>query len=176
MKSIANYISASRILLCLALIFTEPLSIAFFVIYILCGISDILDGYIARKTNTISELGGKLDSIADLIMVMVLMILLYPMINPTLKIIFWIAVIAMIKVISIMVVFIKYKTFEILHTYGNKFTGLFLFALPISLIWVQSNIMMYILCIIASISAIEELLINISSNELRTNKKSIFSK
>lgn len=174
MKFIANYISISRILLSLALIFTKPLSIDFFVIYILCGVSDILDGYIARKTNTISELGGKLDSVGDLIMVMVLMILLYPIINPTLKIILWISIIAIIKVISIMVVFIKYKTFEILHTYGNKFTGLMLFAFPVSIVWVQSDITMYIICMIASISAIEELLINLLSNELRINKKSIF--
>lgn len=176
MKFIANYISGSRMFLSLALILTKPLSITFFVIYILCGVSDILDGYIARKTNTISEFGGKLDSIADLIMVMVLMIVLYSIINPTLQIIVWIAIIGIIKVVSIMVVFIKYKTFEILHTYGNKFTGLILFTFPLSLIFVQSDVMMYIICVVASISAIEELLINLSSNKLLINRKSIFLK
>lgn len=67
MKSIANYISISRILLVLALIFIEPLSTTFYIIYFISGISDILDGFIARKYNVTSTLGEKLDSIADLI-------------------------------------------------------------------------------------------------------------
>lgn len=67
MKSIANYISISRILLVLTLIFIEPLSTTFYIIYFISGISDILDGFIARKYNVTSTLGEKLDSIADLI-------------------------------------------------------------------------------------------------------------
>ena len=51
------------------------------------NVSDDLDGYIARKTETASKLGEKLDSVADLIMVVVLTIVLYPIINPTVQII-----------------------------------------------------------------------------------------
>ena len=36
-----------------------------FVLFIICGISDDLDGYIARKYNMKSSLGAKLDNIAD---------------------------------------------------------------------------------------------------------------
>lgn len=176
MKSIANYISIARIFLALTLALVKPLSIGFLTIYLLCGISDALDGYIARKTDTASELGGKLDSIADLILVVVLVIALYPIINPTVQIIVWIVIIGIIRAVSMMVVFLKYKTFEILHTYGNKATGLVLFAFPLSLAFVQSDVLMYIICVVASISAIEELFIHLSSNELRTNRKSIFVK
>ena len=176
MKSIANYISISRIFLALSLALTKPLSIAFFGIYLVCGISDVFDGYIARKTNTASKLGEKLDSVADLIMVMVLMIVLYPIINLTVKIIVWIVLIGIIRAVSMMVVFVKYKTFGILHTYGNKITGVVLFAFPLSLAFVQPNVLMYLVCVVASISAIEELFIQLSSNELRPNTKSIFAK
>lgn len=75
-----------------------------------------------------------------------------------------------------MVVFVKYKTFGILHTYGNKITGVVLFAFPLSLVFVQPDVLMYIICVVASISAIEELFIHLSSNELLANKKSIFTK
>jgi len=175
-KSIANYISITRIILALTLALAKPLSIAFISIYLLCGISDVLDGYIARRTDTVSKLGGKLDSIADLIMVVVVMIVLYPLINLTDQIIVWIVIIGIIRVVSMMVVFVKYRTFEILHTYGNKITGLILFAYPLLFAFVQLDALMYIICVVASISAIEELLIHLSSNELRTNKKSIFAK
>lgn len=176
MKSIANYISILRIVLSLTLAFVKPLSIVFFVIYLVCGISDFFDGYIARKTNTASKLGEKLDSIADLIMDVVLLIVLYPIINPTVPIIVWVIIIGIIRAVSIIVVFVKYKTFGMLHTYGNKFTGLLLFVFPLSLAFVQLDIMVYIICVVASISAIEELFIDLSSNELQANKKSIFIK
>lgn len=176
MKSIANYVSIARIFLALTLFLVKPLSIAFVAIYLVCGISDVFDGYIARKTGTTSKLGEKLDSIADFIMVVVLMIVIYPIINLTGYIIIWIIIIGIIRALSMMVVFVKYKTFGILHTYGNKITGLVLFALPISLSFVISNVFMYIICVVASISAIEELVIHLSSNELQINKKSIFSK
>ena len=176
MKSIANYISSARIFLVLTLAFVKPLSIAFLAIYILCGISDVFDGYIARKTYTTSRLGEKLDSIADLIMVVVLMIVLYPIINITVQIIVWIVIIAIVRVVSIIVVFVKYKTIGILHTYGNKITGLVLFAFPLLLAFAESDVLMCIICVVASISAIEELFIHLSSNKFRANRKSIFVK
>lgn len=176
MKSVANYISITRIFLSFILALTKPLSISFIVIYLFCGISDVFDGYIARKTNTTSKLGEKLDSIADLIMVVVLMILLYPIINLTTQIIVWMVIIGIIRAISIIVVYVKYKTFGILHTYGNKITGLLLFMFPLSLALVQSDVLMYVICLVASISALEELLIHLVSNELKSNKKSIFEK
>lgn len=181
MKSIANCISISRIFLSLMLVMVKPLGVTFVVIYIICGISDIFDGYIARSTNTTSKSGEKLDSIADLIMLVILIIVLYPIINliinPTVQIIVWIVIIGIIRAISMIVVFIKYKTFGILHTYGNKITGIVLFVfLPLSLIFDQSNVLLYIICVVASISAIEELFIHILSNEFIANKKSILLK
>lgn len=176
MKSIANYISILRMFLALTLAFAKPLSIGFFAIYLICGISDVYDGYIARKTNTVSKFGDNLDSVADLIMIVILMIVLYSIINPTIKIIVWIVIIGIIRTVSMIVVFVKYKTFEMLHTYGNKITGLVLFAFPLSLAFVQSDVLMYMICVVASISAIEELFIHLWSNKLRINKKSIFTK
>jgi CDP-diacylglycerol--glycerol-3-phosphate 3-phosphatidyltransferase len=175
-KSIANYISIARIVLVLVLIFIKPLSIEFLTIYFICGISDIVDGYMARKTNTASKLGEKLDSAADLIMIFVLIIMLYPIINPTVQIVYCIIIIGVIRVTSIMVVFVKYKTFGILHTYGNKITGLILFVFPFLLAIINSVILMYILCMVASISALEDLVINLLSNEWQANKKSILTK
>jgi CDP-diacylglycerol--glycerol-3-phosphate 3-phosphatidyltransferase len=171
MKWIANVISIARIFLILTLFLIRPLSVGFFVIYIICGISDMLDGYVARKLGTQSKFGEKLDSAADLIMVTVLIIILYPIINMPLTITYWIVGIVIIRILSMIIVFIKYKTFGILHTIGNKVTGLMLFLFPII---IQSEVLIYLLCITASISAIEELFIHILSKEFNGNQKSIF--
>jgi len=171
LKSIANYISLVRIFLVLTLIFIRPLSIEFYVIYLLCGISDMLDGYIARKLGIESKFGEKLDSIADLIMVVVLVIILYPIIDIHILVSYCTLGIAMIRISSMIIVFIKYKTFGILHTIGNKITGFMLFLFPLL---PQSEVLIFLLCMAGSISAIEELIIHISSKEFDGNRKSIF--
>lgn len=176
MKYIANCISIVRIFFSLGLILVKPLSTAFLIIYIICGITDALDGYIARKTSTTSRIGEKLDSIADFIMVMMLIISLYPVINITVKIIIWIAIIAVIRCASIIIAFVKYKTLGMIHTYANKFTGFLIFIFPILFTFVKIYIFIYIICVVATVSAVEELLIQILSNEFQANRKSIYKK
>lgn len=64
-KQTANIITGFRIV---GSIFLLPLSVftlEFYIVYLLCGLSDMIDGTIARKTDSVSELGSKLDTIAD---------------------------------------------------------------------------------------------------------------
>lgn len=135
-----------------------------------------MDGFIARKTVTTSILGAKLDSMADMIMTGVVLFVLYPIVNPTNETVIWIISIAIIRLASMVIALKKYKTFASLHTYGNKITGIVLFIFPILLPYVHTTVLMYIICAVASISAIEELLIQLSSSQLNLNKQSIFEK
>ena len=173
-KSLANWVSITRILLALSLTLVKPLGLWFNLIYVACGISDVLDGYIARKTRTESRLGAKLDSLADLVMVAVLVMLLYPVIDLPAPIVLWILFIAIIRATSLVVVFLKFRTFEILHTYGNKITGMLLFTYPLSLSFSRADYLMELICAVASISAMEELVIHLWSKKLATGRKSIF--
>jgi len=176
MKAIPNYISICRIILSLILVFVKPLSTAFYVIYIMCGFSDMIDGFVARKTGTTSRLGEKLDSIADMTMVGVLIIILYPIVNPTTEALIWIILIGGIRLASMVIGLKKYKTFVSLHTYANKLTGLVLFLFPLLLLFFHSTVIIYIICFVASLSAIEELIIQMTSRELQINRPSIFIK
>ncbi len=106
----------------------------------------------------------------------VLLLLIYPILNPTTKIIIWIILIGMIRLSSMFVAMKKYKTFASIHTYGNKIAGIILFLFPILIPYVNTTILMYITCVVASISAIEELIIQLTSNKLELNKQSIFVK
>lgn len=176
MRTIPNWISLSRVILSIVLIFIKPLSIAFYAIYIICGFSDIIDGFIARKTGSTSKLGAKLDSIADFIMVAVLLVVLYPIINLTNKMVIWVILIGIIRLASMFIALKKYKTFAFIHTYGNKFTGIALFIFPLFLPFIDTTVLIYIICVVASVSAIEEFIIQLTSNELHVNRHSIFSK
>lgn len=142
----------------------------------MCGISDVLDGYIARRIKASSKFGQVLDSIADLIFITIVLLILIPIINLPLWIIYWIAIIAIIRLISIIIGFIKYQQLAFLHTYANKATGLILLFFPFLLLAFGKEITATIICSIASISAAEELLINLTSKTLYRDIGSIFSK
>jgi len=141
----------------------------------MCSISDIMDGYVARKTNTVSKSGAILDSIADFILIVVMLILFIPILSLERWQIYWILIIAFIKCVSLLTGFIKYRALSFLHTYANKITGLILFCFPFLYHTVDLTITAIIICSIASISALEELVINITSRELNRDVKGLFT-
>ena len=131
MKKTANYITAGRIGLALALLFIQPLTVPFYAVYILCGLSDMADGFIARKTHTESVFGAKLDSIADFVFVITALVRILPVINIPMWLIMWIGLIMLIKFANILVGYICQKKLVMLHTTANKITGFMLFILPL---------------------------------------------
>ncbi len=176
MFTIPNMLSFIRLILSFGLLMIRPFSVNFYIIFIICVITDILDGYIARKTNNMTTFGEKLDSLADFSLVIILICRVFPIIETPYWLILWISLIGGIRIISMLIVYFKFKTLGILHTYLNKFTG-FLLLLGIFLIpVVHINILGIILCVFGTISAIEELIIHLSSKAYESELKSIFLK
>ena len=58
-KHLANIVTASRIMVSIVLLFFDATSLPFYITYLLCGFSDMIDGTIARKTNSVSDFGSK---------------------------------------------------------------------------------------------------------------------
>ncbi|MDO5849588.1 MAG: CDP-alcohol phosphatidyltransferase family protein [Methanobacteriaceae archaeon] len=177
MKNLANYVSISRILLSLSLLFTSPLSLEFCIIYVICALSDILDGYLAKKYGS-TKIGPKLDSIADAIFFLSMLIVLYPILNIGYFVLISILAIILIKILSITIGFIKFKQFALIHTYLNKSIGFLIILLPLWLLIIKSTGIILnvvnILCVIAIIAAIEELAIIIFSKTLDLDLKTVF--
>ena len=156
MKNIANYISISRIIMSILLLITKTLTIPFVIIYVYCGVSDMADGYIARKSNSTSEFGKRMDSIADIIFVIISLIKILPVLDLSNIIIIWVIIIAFIKICNIICAYIYYKKLVLPHTIANKITGFILFIAPLILVNVNLIIFEIIICIIATFSAIQE--------------------
>ncbi|HWS43979.1 MAG TPA: CDP-alcohol phosphatidyltransferase family protein [Pseudoflavonifractor sp.] len=175
-KNVPNYITVIRVFASACLLLVKPFSVLFFFFYFTCGISDVLDGYIARKMDVSSKFGQILDSISDLIFIGIVLFILIPVIDLPLWIIYWIAVIAVIRLISIMIGLIRYHQLAFLHTYANKATGIILFFFPFLFFVLGKEVAAIIICCIASISAAEELFINLTSKNLHRDRGSIFSK
>lgn len=176
MKNLANYISISRIILSSFLLFTEPLSLGFFIIFIFCGISDILDGYVARNYGLKSDFGAILDSFADIVFCSCFLLSLLSILNLSYLMILWLICIFLIKLISLAVGFKKFNQFPFIHTYLNKITGAFLILLPFILLLSNSNLILVILFMMATFAALEEMLIIITNKNLNLDCKSIFEK
>jgi len=159
-----------------SLLLIEPLTVIFYAIYLLCGVSDIVDGYIARKTNTVSKAGAALDSVADLILVIVMLVIFIPLFSWGLWLLCWIAIIAIIRFVSLGIGIAKRHGVMFLHTYANKATGIALFCSPLLFNAVGFTTIVIIMCCIASISSVEELLINLYKKDVTPNIRGLFIK
>ena len=81
MKQIANVLTGCRILGSILLLFFPAFSLGFYVTYLLCGLSDMVDGTIARRTNSVSRFGSQLDTVADMVFMMAALIKFLPLIH-----------------------------------------------------------------------------------------------
>lgn len=152
----ANIITYCRILCSVFMMFFHMPSTSFFIFYILCGLSDVLDGIIARKTNTASDFGARLDTIADVIFATVLLIKLLSGIVVPIWLWIWIIIIVGIKIANILLGFISTKRLIAEHTLLNKVTGVLLFLLPLVSFWVDFKYSAMVVCVVATVSAIQE--------------------
>ena len=155
-KHIANILTGCRIFGSILLLFFPAFSLDFYITYLLCGFSDMVDGTIARKTNSTSKFGSQLDTIADLIFVVVSLFKLLPAIHIPQWLWIWGGVIAVIKISNIIWGYVSKKQFISLHTIMNKVTGILLFLLPLTIPFLELNYITIAVCSIATLSAIQE--------------------
>ena len=140
-----------------ALPFVQSSPTVFWTLYLLCGLSDVLDGAVARSTGTVSRLGEKLDTIADIIFVAVWMLLFIPAIDVGRWLWIWTGVIALIKVVNVISGLAMKKGFVAKHTPANKATGLLLFLLPMVILLEVIKVPYIVLvCLLATFAAIQE--------------------
>ena len=140
-----------------ALPFVQSSPAVFWTLYLLCGFSDVLDGAVARSTGTVSRLGERLDTIADIIFVAVWMLLFIPTVNVGNWLWIWTGVIALIKVVNVISGLAMKKGFVAKHTPANKATGILLFLLPMVILLEVIKVPYIVLvCLLATFAAIQE--------------------
>ena len=166
-KYIANILTGFRILGSILLLFFPAFSVGFYIIYLFCGFSDMIDGTIARKTNSTSEFGAKIDTVADLLFVAASIIRLLPAIHIPGWLWIWGGGIAVIKISNIILGYASKKQLISLHSVMNKITGLLLFLLPLTLSFIEVKYSSVAVCSIATFAAIQEGVYVIADSECR---------
>ena len=152
----ANIITLIRILCSIAILFCPVFSVAFYTLYIAAGVSDMMDGWVARKTHTTSALGAKLDTVADFVFVVVCLVKLLPVIEIPIWLYVWIGVIAVVKIINIVSGYVVQKQFVAVHSVMNKVTGILLFILPLTFSFIDLRYSATVVCLVATFAAIQE--------------------
>ena len=152
----ANTITFFRIAAGIVLLFCPVFSPAFYTLYIAAGLSDMLDGFVARQTDTVSILGARLDTMADFVLVVVCLIKLLPVLHIPAWLYGWIGIIALIKAVNIVSGFAVQKRFVPVHSVMNKATGALLFLLPLTIPVVPLKYSAIVVCAAATFAAIQE--------------------
>ena len=101
MKHIPNILSASRIALCLPLLLVDAMTVPFWILYLIAGLTDILDGFLARRWGVESKFGARLDSFADFVFVLAVGYKLFPWMKLPTVLWMMIGFIAMVKIANV---------------------------------------------------------------------------
>ena len=173
--TLPNFFTALRMAGTVWLLFLRPLSGAFFAVYTLSGVSDVVDGWLARRTHSTSELGARLDSAADLMYYGVMVVKLLPELWASLpKWLWWCAAFVLtLRAAAYAVAAGKYRRFASLLTYLNKLTGFFVFFLPY---FMGHFLTPYcaLLAVVGAASSGEELAIHLREPVYDPSRKSLF--
>ena len=154
MSRLPNILSLFRIVGGITLLLCDVVGTTFWMLYSLCGLSDIADGWLARKLKYETKTGALLDSLADIVFVACCCWKLIPILTFPKWLWMWGIVIVAIKVINQISASVIYKKFVFPHTIANKVTGFLLFlAAPIAL-W--SIIPIAVVAGVATFAAVQE--------------------
>ena len=155
----ANVITILRIMCALGLLVCPTFSTWFYVLYILGGLSDMLDGIVARHLGTESKFGAQLDTIADIVFFGMVITKVIQLISLPVWVILWIIGIAVMKAINILIGLATSQRFVPEHTMLNKISGVLVFTIPICMDHLpkQPTIVWIILtCGVATLAAVQE--------------------
>ena len=154
MKPWPNVISILRIAGSIGLLFCDVKGWPFWTLYVLCGLSDIVDGWLARKLHAESRTGALLDSVADILFVVCCAVRLLPAVEIPVWLWIWGGVIVFIKIVNQISALVVCKRFSFPHTLANKLTGLLLFLAAPAMFW--SVIPLAIVAALATFAAVQE--------------------
>ena len=153
---VANSITVGRLLLSLFLLGVPACTPVFYVLYGLCGLTDMIDGPVARRLGTVSRRGARLDSIADLVFCGVCFYKLFPILCFPLWLWIWIALIFVGRVGNAVWGYRRTGRLVLLHTPLNRVAGVLLFLFPFALGVTDGTAAAVLLCVAASIATAEE--------------------
>lgn len=143
--------------------------------YIILGLTDWLDGFLARRWNLSSEFGASLDSVADLayyISTAYFMMTFFPnYVEPNLP---YLYIFFILLGSSMLVSWIKCRRFVMLHTHLTRFNGILVFLVMVLSFWTNTTLAITAVIVIYVIAFTEIVLIFLRFGDVPSDTRSIF--
>jgi CDP-diacylglycerol--glycerol-3-phosphate 3-phosphatidyltransferase len=176
-SKIPNALCALRILVAGCLLIVPPLSALCLTLYLIGGLSDFLDGKIARRHNVTSVRGARLDSIADAAFFTVSLFVFIPLALLPRWALYWIVGIVLLRLVTLGIGFRRFHTFASHHTHTNRITGGALFVmLPLQgFLGFEQMAPAILVCSLASLASLEEIILMATTKKLDLDTRSLFS-
>ena len=177
MKHIPNILSALRIALSPVLVAMadQPVWLAAFML--LAGITDAIDGLIARRFDCHTALGARLDSVADWMFFISVGWIFCTRYESVLRAcLFELLLVIAVRLIALVVGWVRFGRVVSVHTIGNKLSAMLAFVVLVRIVLygpVPVGIMRSVL-IVAIAAALEELIILLRSRTPDPNRRSLF--
>ncbi len=176
MKHAANMLTGLRIVMALCLpAFIDDRTV-FFIIFAAAGLTDLLDGIVARRTGTASRLGAKLDSLADLLLFGIMMACVFVWGGSALWALApYVLAVAAVRIVNLGIAARRFRAFAVIHTWGNKLAGVMIFVSFGAYTLTDSLAALIPVIAVAGLAALEEMLILLTCSKLDLNRKSLFA-
>jgi len=173
MKYVPNILSTIRLICIIPLLLLTPFKLPFMTVYVVAGVSDMIDGPIARKFKVETQFGAALDGGADILLVLVVLLRLVPLLEISSWILVWILIAVGIKLSASVIGYIRHKQFIFLHTYGLKFFIFMLFMFPVFYAFMSADTYLIGMLTFAMLVFFEDIYINLTSREVNLDHKGI---
>ena len=173
MKHVPNILSVIRLIAIIPLLLLTPFKLPFMIVYVTAGVSDMIDGPIARKFKVESQFGAALDGGADVLLVLVVVFRVLPLLDISSWLLLWILIAIGMKLSASVIGYIRHKQFIFLHTYGLKFFIFMLFLFPIFYAFMSIDSYLIGILTFAMLVFVEDIYINLTSTEVNLDHKGI---
>lgn len=179
-KCIPNILTSIRIIIAMILFLFKSFSDLFLSLYFVCMVTDILDGFLARKLSVTSLVGSVLDSIADVLTYFAFARILILKGLVPFWILLWLGATLLGFLISGLIAKKKTGKFYFVHSFFGKLLGIWVFLMPLTMKFIGSFAGIVIIDSLSTIAAIESIIIQIknkgsSDTEMLTIKDSVKS-
>ena len=184
LKTIPNMLSVSRLILIPAMLIpayyieNEPQArFVFLIMFIIIGVTDKLDGTLARYLNQTTALGAKLDTIADMVFYPLIALWLYRfesgVVGEWWNLVYFLLALYFFKMVTGK---IKFGYVPAFHTIGAKTfsASLYFFMIAAILDPVLAKSIFPVLCVIGYINQLEETYILLTRDSVDENIRSVF--
>ena len=184
LKTIPNMLSISRLILIPAMLIpayfiqNEPQArFVFLIMFIIIGVTDKLDGTLARYLNQTTALGAKLDTIADMVFYPLIALWLYRfesgVVGEWWNLVYFLLALYFFKMVTGK---IKFGYVPAFHTIGAKTfsASLYFFMIAAILDPILAKSIFPVLCVIGYINQMEETYILLTRDSVDENIRSVF--